>query len=259
VSRLGAARHEAALALELVALSAFVVARPLLGSLGRSPETFVARGADWTDVVAFTLLVVLVPAAAPVAVGLLSRLAGGRVRLVAHALLVGALAGLGAWELAVEGPGLQLLPAGLPLCVAAGVGVAALRHRSSTVGQFVRYAAAAALVFPAQFLLASPTSAIVLGGRHAGADPEATAAVADAVGDDPPSVVLLVFDGMPTSLLLDGEGRIDAELYPNLAALAGTATWYRNHTTVAPMTLRAVPAILSGRLADDTVAPVASR
>ncbi|HEX6420426.1 MAG TPA: sulfatase-like hydrolase/transferase [Acidimicrobiales bacterium] len=258
-SRPGAARREAGLALELVALTAFVAARPLLGSLGRSPETFLARGADWTDVVVFTLLVVLVPAAAPVATGLAARLAGGRVRAAVHVLLVGALAGLAAWQLARDRTDIQLLPLGLPLGVVAGAGVAVLRHRTELLGQFLRYAAVAALLYPAQFLLASPTSAIVLGGRHGSADPEATAAVARAVGDDPPPVVLLIFDGLPTGLLLDGEGRIDAGLYPNLAALAGTGTWYRNHTTVAPMTLRAVPAILSGRLADRTVAPVTSR
>jgi hypothetical protein len=65
-----------------------------------------------------------------------------------------------------------------------------------------------------------------------------------------PPVVLVIMDGLATGLLLDGEGHIDADLYPNIAALAGDATWYRNHTTVAQVTLQAVPAILSGQQPD---------
>ena len=58
----------------------------------------------------------------------------------------------------------------------------------------------------------------------------ATGAFADRRFRDLPALLqpgdLLVFDGLPTGLLLDGQGRIDAELYPNLAELAGTSTWY---------------------------------
>ena len=247
------------LALEVVALASFIVARPLLASLGRSPETFLARGADWTDVIVFAALLVVLPAAVPVAVGALANVAGPRVRAGAHLVLVGGLVAVVAWQVGGQFTRMHLLPLGGAACAAVGAGAALVRHRAEWLGRFLRYSSVAALVFLAQFLFASPTSAIVLGGRHSGADPEATAAVEAALGDDAPPVVLLVFDGLPTGMLLDGEGRIDAELYPNLAELAGAATWYRNHTTVAPMTLRSVPAILSGRLADRTVAPVTSR
>jgi hypothetical protein len=41
---------------------------------------------------------------------------------------------------------------------------------------------------------------------------------------DAAPVVMVMFDGLSTGTLLDGEGRIDAELYPNLARLAGDST-----------------------------------
>jgi hypothetical protein len=58
---------------------------------------------------------------------------------------------------------------------------------------------------------------------------------------------LLTLDELPLTSLLDGTGHIDAELFPNLAKLAGNSTWYRNSTTVSPFTDTAVPAILTGR------------
>ena len=127
------------------------------------------------------------------------------------------------------------------------------------MGTFLRYGALIVVVVVVQFVLMSPSGGIVLGGRHTGLDPEVQAEVAAAVGDDAPPVVLMVFDALPTGLLLDGQGAIDPELYPNLAELAGTSTWYRNNTTVAPATIEAVPAILSGRLGDVTTSPVAGR
>ena len=47
------------------------------------------------------------------------------------------------------------------------------------------------------------------------------------------SVVLIVLDELPTASIIDASGAIDAARFPNLARLAGQATWYRNHTTQA--------------------------
>jgi len=63
-----------------------------------------------------------------------------------------------------------------------------------------------------------------------------------------PSVVLIVMDELPVDLLRGGDGRINAERYPNFAALARTGTWFPNATTVYDSTTKAVPAILDGRL-----------
>ena len=63
----------------------------------------------------------------------------------------------------------------------------------------------------------------------------------------PAPIVFVIFDELPTTSLMDREERIDAGRYPNFAALARDATWYRRATTVAETTYDAVPAILTGR------------
>jgi hypothetical protein len=83
------------------------------------------------------------------------------------------------------------------------------------------------------------------------------AAVAVAVeGDDEnsgpserwPPVIVLVFDEFPTDTLTAPGGEIDAERYPNFAALAGTSTWFRNGYTVFDSSFKSVPTILDGRM-----------
>jgi hypothetical protein len=64
----------------------------------------------------------------------------------------------------------------------------------------------------------------------------------------PSAVVLVVFDEFPTTSLLGRHRRIDATRYPNFAALARDAVWFRNATSVHDSTHGAVPAILDGRL-----------
>ena len=60
-------------------------------------------------------------------------------------------------------------------------------------------------------------------------------------------MVLLVLDEFPGDSLLGKGGRIDPVRYPNFAALAGDATWFRNAYSVYDSTTKAVPLILDGR------------
>jgi hypothetical protein len=245
--------RDAAPILELLALSSFVFARPAFASFGDSPESLIARGSDWNDVVLFGLAIALGPLVALVGVeAVVGLVAGARTRRIAHLVLVGGLLTLVVWELA--NPAVDLTPRRMSaMSAAGGLVLLAARLRFAPVATFLRYASVGAVVFLVQFLLLSPTASIVRGGRHA------PLASVDVPADAAP-VVMVVLDGLPTEMLLDGEGGIDAELYPNLAALAGDATWYRNHTTVAQITLEAVPAILSGSLPSPAEPPaVASK
>ena len=61
-----------------------------------------------------------------------------------------------------------------------------------------------------------------------------------------PYVVLLVMDEFPSDSLLDRRRRIDPVRYPNFAALAADATWFRNAYTIYDSTTKAVPLILDG-------------
>ena len=62
---------------------------------------------------------------------------------------------------------------------------------------------------------------------------------------------MLVFDEWPLASIVRSDGTIDADLYPNVAALAGDSTWYRDTTTVANLTNFAVPALLTGNLPEE--------
>jgi hypothetical protein len=61
-------------------------------------------------------------------------------------------------------------------------------------------------------------------------------------------VVFVVFDEFPADDLLQPDGSIDAERFPNFAKLASISTWFPNATTVFDSTFGAVPSILDGRL-----------
>jgi hypothetical protein len=71
-------------------------------------------------------------------------------------------------------------------------------------------------------------------------------------------IVWIVFDELPLTSLLDAERAIDAGRYPNFAALAAGATWFRNTTTIAEETAMALPAILTGRYPDGDQLPIAA-
>lgn len=246
----GGAGNEVLLTLEVSGLCAFAFSRPTLDSFGRSPEAFVARGSGPATVVVFGLVVLLVPVAVAGLVGLAGRAGGARGRRWVHLGLVTLVGGLAGWRVGQHltgwpGDATKLVLAGL----LSGPLIAALRARVPISGTFLRYLGATSLIFLAQFLFLSPASSLVTGGGT-GVDDEVTQVVSAAIGDDPPPIVFIVTDTFPTQALMDGSGGIDRELYPNLSALAETATWYRNNTTVSAFTNEAVPALLSGQHPD---------
>ncbi len=66
-------------------------------------------------------------------------------------------------------------------------------------------------------------------------------------GSSTTPVVEVVFDELPTATLMNPSGtRIDSKRFPGFASLAAHSTWYRDNTTVADFTGRAVPAIETG-------------
>ena len=240
-------RHELALSVELAALAVFAFSRPVLGSFGESPETFVIRGASGWVVVAFAIAVTLIPALVVSAIGVAARRIPGRAGPWVQPVLVGILGGVVVWRIGQEimgwpGNATKLLLAG-PI---GGVLFLLLRRRVPGSASFLRYAGAGALVFLAQFLVASPASSLVF-GDGATLDSEVVADVGAQLGDDPPDVLFVTFDALPVESLLDGTGHIDAELFPNFASVADDGTWYRNNTTVSSFTLDAIPTLVTGR------------
>lgn len=232
---------------QLLALTSFALAQPLLDLLGRNPEFFAVRGTSGTELTLFALAVVLVPPAALLGLEALAGLGGERARAAVHLVLVGALAGsfvLGA---------LRRLDAHplVPLALAAGAGgLAVVAFRGAApVRAGLTLLGAAGVLFLALFLANSRAADLVF------STPE-TAAATGAVARRPAPVVLLILDELPTASLLDARGRIDPVRFPGLAGLARSSVWYRNATTVHESTARAVPAILTGRVSRGRRLPV---
>ncbi|MDQ7785462.1 MAG: sulfatase-like hydrolase/transferase, partial [Desulfomonilaceae bacterium] len=130
----------------------------------------------------------------------------------------------------------QLLAA---LALLVGSAVAACYVRFSAIKTLFTLSAVAFVAFPAAFLFFSPVAQAVFesGGEVLTGQERAR--------EDIP-IVFLVFDEFPVTSIMDGRGEIDESAVPNFAALARTATWYRNASSVSDYTTAALPAILTG-------------
>ena len=235
---------------ELVGMTAVVVTQPVLDVVQDAPEAFIIRGAGAGLIVAYALVVGLGPSLGLWLVEQPFRLGGRRARDGVHAGLLGVGVGVFVMAGAKAALGGDARPFLLLVGVVAAVVAGILLFRATVVRQVFGYLALALPVFLALFLFASPVADLVLGGG---------VEVADVEVRDPAPIVVIVLDELPLLSLLDGEGAIDAARFPAFADLASRSTWYRNATTVAPVTQAAVPAVLTGQLpADPTAAPVAT-
>ncbi|HUF85096.1 MAG TPA: sulfatase-like hydrolase/transferase [Acidimicrobiia bacterium] len=243
----GRLREELRYFLEIVALTGFVVAQPVLDVFGRSPETFVFRGADRFDIFVFALIVVAAPPLVLGAGAALTNLAGPRVRHWAQVVLLSLLFGVLALQVVKKATGLH--DGALEVvAIVGGIGFGATYARITGLRLWMRYASVGPVVFLVLFLAASPVADLLRAG-------EASAAAAEDADDGAP-VVVLMLDELPLASIMRSDGTIDAGLFPNFAELAGASTWYRNATTVALRTFYAMPAILTGRYPDGREIPV---
>jgi hypothetical protein len=222
----------------LAVLSAFALAQPLLDILGRNPEFFTARRSSSAEIVLFALFLVFVPPAALLAIELLVRAASRWAGQAVHVLFVAGLVAVVVLHALANRAELSGVGA---LAAAAAVGVlgALLYLRVAPVGSFLTVLAPAPLVFLALFLFDSGASKLVF---------VRTPHVAEQRVHSRIPVVLIVFDEFAPVALMNREQKVDAERYPNFAALARDSTWFRSATTVQWLTEQAVPAVLTGIL-----------
>ena len=227
--------------LDLLALSCLAVSQPIFDLLERNVGFLAARDSDATDIavlaVAATLLVPLILALVELIAGLI----GQRTLANVHRVLVGILVFL------LLLPPLKhlnhhhrfgaLLVVVAVLC-AGFISETYARLRSRGIA--LAYLSPIAIALPALFVFYSPVRKFLEPG------PEAQPAYPQVRATAP--IVMVVFDEFPLVSLLDDQGRINPRRYPNFAALAQKATWYRNASTVTESTLHAVPAILDGCL-----------
>ena len=223
---------------QLAVLSGFALAEPLLDILGKNPEFFSVRRSTSTQIVLFALAVTLVPPLALLAIELLVRVVNRDASDVLHLVFVAGLVALIALHTLTNDSSLTGAGA-LLVAAAAGVLGALLYRQAPPVGSFLTVLAPAPLIFLALFLFSSDASKLVF---------VKTPHVKAHKVDSTTPVVLVVFDEFAPISLMTRDEHIDAQRYPNFAALARDSTWYRSATTVQWLTEQAVPAVLTGIL-----------
>ncbi len=241
-SRLRALHH-------ILVLWAFAVAQPSFELLESNVAYLRTRGIDAIDLTLIALgLVLVVPGVFSLAKNVLERTlprAAASIHWGTVALLAAAITLVVLKEGdAEETPGWVLAPA----AGIAGIGAASLYARARFVPLLLTLLSPVLLLLPALFLLRSPVSEIFI--------PSLTQSEASEAPGIP--VVVVVFDGLPLSSLLDDEGRIDAGWFPHFAAMAQGAHFFRNATTVAESAAYALPAIVSGMYPAWSRQPLAS-
>ena len=243
-----AARFEV---LHVVALWSLAVAQPIFDLVGRSPEFFIAHDTRPGDLLALVALLCLGgPAGCVLLIHLSGRIGGWRWRRRAAAAVIGGLTGavaLAAFKALGGWPGGLLI--GMAALTGAATTVTYLRF--PPIRTFATFLTPAAVIVPAVFLLSPGVVRLLAPTGNAGALDGATFTTT-------PPVVVVVFDQFQLAALLDRQGSIDRAAFPNFAALADDATWFRNATAAAGLTTYALPAVLTGMHPSQGRLPVAA-
>jgi hypothetical protein len=219
----------------ITALYTAGVAQPVLDLYGGNPELFAAAKLTDRQILEFTVVVALVCPLGWAAVALVLRRWSPAFRAWRVAgVLVGATT-VAALLLARIDPPTAVWGAG---AVAGAVAVTWLVERSGNVRLALALLGLLCPLTIGLFWLASP---------EARARSGVGAARKIAIPHTPP-IVWLLMDEANLPMLMTKEGAFDGSRYPNLAALAGTSTWYRNAMSMNTNTTQAVPAQLSGLL-----------
>lgn len=260
-------------ALETWVLAAFGIAQPLLSLLGTNQTFFPAHDMAGSSVIRFVLvLLFMVPLAVivvEVVVGaLVGSIAAGVATLVSrrrdtdaptgvdpgvavgvvsvwirrgirwvHVVVLSALASAAVTPVVLRAIDDRVrIWLGIAALIMVVLIVVISRVRPLTT--FIRVLAFAPLLFAVNFLFLSPASSLVTGGSGEVGGPLATA--------DTPPLVWMVLDEATLPVIVDTNGDIDAQRFPNFARLAEVSTWYPNATAGTVRTDLAVPAALSG-------------
>ena len=230
--------------IELAVLWTFAVALPLFQLLADSPDYLIADDNGWPDLPVVSVALVAVPPALPVLVEMLLRSRPRAAALVHRVCIAGLVAVflIQAFKdhIAQEG----MLPHVLAL--AGGAAIAYLYGKGRFLPSVLAVLAPVPLGVLVWFLAFSGASELAWPHSDDPAGPRAHLSV---------PVVVVVFDELSAASLTD-RGRVNPR-FPAFAGLARTSTWFPNATTVADNTLRAVPAIFTGRLVPKGRLPIA--
>lgn len=226
----------------LVVLFLFGITWPVLQLLGENAEFFIARRSPDKEIVVLGLVAtMLIPALA----GLLGSMPG-RIGMWLGGGLIVLSAGSLTRLLVARLPASAVVDAILGLSVGAAVTWAFFRF--ARFRQFGHYLLPSPFLLLAVFLLSMPVGEVLRG-------PDSSIGNQLAV-DNPVPVVMVVFDEFPVASIIDPAENLREDRYPNFARLASDGIWYSNAVTVQQQTEHSVPAMLTGRVPDQSQVPV---
>lgn len=226
----------------LAVLTTFGLTWPVLQLLGQNAEFFLARRSPKLEIVALALAATLVIPAVFGLIGSVPGRFGAWLAAGGIAITAASLARLYLSRLPMP------VAANLVLALGLGIVVTWAFFRYSGARQVVRYLLPAPLALVAIFLLAMPVGAVIR---------EPDSAVGNPVSvDEPLPVMMVVFDEFPVASIIDPEGDLREDRFPNFARLASDGVWYRNAMTVQQQTEHSVPAMLTGTVPGLSRTPV---
>ncbi len=235
--------------LVLLGLWGIAVAQPVLDLYGKNGELFVAAHQSSGRIVAFALVVTAAVPALLTVVEALGYLVNRRAGATLHGVFVLLLATmlgaglLGHLDLSATAPVIAL-------AILFGGAVLYGAVRVPAVAMGMRYLALGPLLFLIAFFGFSRSSRLVFDGV-------ASVDAATAIGRPAP-VVVLQLDEFPVASLLREDMTINAERFPNFAALADQSTWYQDATSVASETRLSVPSVMTGLMPERDALPTAA-
>ncbi len=242
------------MALHVFTLFAFVVARPIFTLLTDHPGYLIAINMGELDLyVATTLILTIIPL---VLVGLVATagLFGHKFRLLAQSFVCAGFVSVFTLHLVGEIKAIPFMGS-LKLPAIIFVVFVILYYKKPRFSLVITALSPVIILFPVLFLLNGNIERVLQADETL---VENRVEISNAPPGNKPPITMVLFDELPLVDLLDAEGAIDAKRYPNFAALAEQATWYKNATTVSNATQIAVPAILSGKRPQTRKLPVFS-
>jgi len=214
---------------------ALAISWPIYQNIASGPEALTGLGLRRPDLLVLIIVVsLLAPTLVVLLAALAGKLAGAAVRGAILATAFALITGLFCWQQLEGSPE----PVRLLVPLAAIALFTWLLIHSVFVQNFALCLGLAVPVVILAFLVRYPV------WSEAGPHGKATE-VARIEAETP--VVMVIFDELPLAALENEKGRIDAELFPNFAALARHSNWYPDMTARATNTVNAVPAIMTGR------------
>jgi hypothetical protein len=223
-------------ALHLGILFHLIIVQPLLQKLAENPEFLVAHAATPGDIFALIATLCLILPALLVLIEMIASVFGNTVLEVVHDSLIFSLFTILALLLIRNFHFFEGAPA-IAIALLFGSGLIFI-YRIPNARSSLTYLAPIMIVVPVLFLFNGSIQKL-LSMDHVAAQSASKNATAP--------VVMIVFDELPITSLMNKDRLLDRTFYPNFAGLLEDFTWYRNTTTVSAWTETAVPALLTGK------------